>query len=138
MSNTFLVALPLLLILVAATQWLLARAKNRLTVEDKARLTDATFQRWWLTIILAALMFAFLFGARSVPRQWQWWLMVAFTLAVLLTTVVSTTMQWRSLAHSGVAQSYLRTQLWVFVVLDIAFVAFFTLMLYEFRSVFSH
>jgi drug/metabolite transporter (DMT)-like permease len=138
MSNTFLVALPLLLILVATTQWLLARAKNRLTVEDKARLTDATFQRWWLTIILAALMFAFLFGAQSLPRQWQWWLMVAFTLAVLLTTVVSTTMQWRSLARSGVAQSYLHTQLWVFVVMDIAFVAFFTLMLYEFRPVFSH
>ena len=136
MSNTFLVALPLLLILVAATQWLLARAKNRLTVEDEARLTDATFQRWRVTIILAALMFAFLFGAQSLPRQWQWWLMVAFTFAVLLTTVVSTTMQWRSLARSGVAQSYLHTQLWVFVVMDIAFVGFFTLMLYDFRVVF--
>ncbi|PYJ29533.1 MAG: hypothetical protein DME90_05290 [Verrucomicrobia bacterium] len=138
MSNTFLVALPLLLILVAATQWLLARAKNRLTVEDDARLTDATFQRWRVTIILAALMFAFLFGAQSLPRQWQWWLMVAFTFAVLLTTVVSTTMQWRSLARSGVAQSYLHTQLWVFVVMDIVFIAFFTLMLYEFPPVFSH
>ena len=136
MSNTFLVALPLLLILVAVTQWLLARAKNRLSVEDKARLTDATFQRWWLTIILAALILAFLFGAQSLPRQWQWSLLVAFTVAVFLITVVSATMQWRSLVRSGVAQSYVRTQFWVFVVMDIAFVGFFTLMLYDFRVVF--
>jgi len=45
-------------------------------------------------------------------------------------------MQWRSLVRSGVAQTYVRTQLWVFVVMDIAFLAFFTLMLYDFRAVF--
>jgi hypothetical protein len=138
MSNTFLLALPLLLILVAATQWLLARAKNRLSIEDKARVTDATFQRWWATVILAALVGAISLGTQSLPRQWQWWSLIAFAVAVFLVTVASTIMQWRSLARSGVAQSYVRTQLWVFVVLDVAFVAFFTLMLYDFRSVFQH
>ena len=72
MSNTFLLALPLLLLLVAATQWLLAQAKNRLSIEDKARLTDATFQRWWPTVILAALIGAMSFAMQSLPRQWQW------------------------------------------------------------------
>ena len=138
MSNTFLLALPLLLILVAATQSLLARAKNKLSIEDKARVTDAMFQRWWPTVILAALIGAMLFGTRSLPRQWQWWSLVAFSVAVFLVTILSTTTQWRSLARSGVAQSYVRTQLWVFVVLDVAFVAFFTLMLYEFRNAFQH
>ena len=138
MSNTFLLALPLLLILVATTQWLLARAKNRLSIEDKARLTDATFQRWWPTVILAALIGVMSFGTQSFPRQWRWWSLVAFVAAAFLVTVVSTTVQWRSLARSGVAQSYVRTQLWVFVVLDVAFVAFFTLMLYEFRNAFQH
>jgi len=138
MSNTFLLALSLLLILVAITQWLLARAKNRLSVEDKARVADATFQQWWLTLIFAALMLVFLFGSQSLPRQLQWWLLVAFVVAVFLVTVISTTVQWRLLVRSGVAQTYVRTQLWVFVVLDIAFVAFFTLMLYNFRVVFRH
>src|SRR5437763_1640223 len=129
MSNTFLLALPMLLILVAVTQWLLARAKDRLSVEDKARLTDATFQRWWVTVMFAVLMLAFLFGARSIPWQRQWWLFVGFAVATLLVVLVSTTMQWRSLVRSGVAQTYVRTQLSVFVVMDIAFIAFFTLML---------
>src|SRR5215471_3839186 len=132
MSNTFLLALPLLLILVAVTQWLLNRAKNKLSIEDKARLTDATFQRWWLTIIFAVLVLAFLFGAQSLPREWRWWLFVAFAVALFFVVFVSTTMQWRSLARSGVAQGYVRTQLWVFVVMDIAFVCFFALMLYDF------
>jgi MFS superfamily sulfate permease-like transporter len=138
MSNTFLLALPLLLVLVAVTQWVLARAKNTLSTEDKARLTDATFQRWWLTAIFAALMLAFLLGAQSLPRQWQWSLLVAFVVAMFLAVLVSTTMQWQSLVHSRVAQSYVRTQLWVFIVMDIAFVGFFTLMLYDFRTVFHH
>ena len=138
MSNTFLLALPLLLVVGAATQWLLARAKNRLSVEDKARLTDATFQRWWPTVILAALIGAMSFGMQSLPRQWQWWSLIAFVVAALLVTFVSTTVQWRSLVRSGVAQTYVRTQLWVFVVLNIASVAFFTLMLYDFRVAFRH
>jgi hypothetical protein len=134
----FLLVLPLLLIPVAVTQWLLGRAKNRLSIEDKARLTDATFQRPWVTSVFAALMLAFVFGTQSLPRQWQWWLLVAFAVAILLVVLVSTTMQWRSLVRLGVAQSYVRTQLWVFVVMDIAFVGFFAFMLYDFRIVFHH
>jgi hypothetical protein len=113
-----------LLVLVAVTQWVLSRAKNTLSTEDKARLTDATCQHWWLTVIFAALMLAFLFGAQSLPRQWQWSLLVAFVVAMFLAVFVSTTMQWRSLVRSRVAQSYVRTQLWVFIVMDIAFVGF--------------
>src|SRR5438046_2576593 len=113
MSNTFLLALPLLLLLVAATQWLLAQAKNRLSIEDKARLTDATFQRWWPTVILAALIGAMSFAMQSLPRQWQWRLLVAFVVAAFLVTFVSTTVQWRSLVRSGVAHTYVRTQFWV-------------------------
>jgi hypothetical protein len=138
MSNTFLLALPVLLILVAATQWLLVRAKNRLTIEDKARLTDATFPRSWPTVIFAVLILALSIGTQSFPRQWQWWSLVAFAFAALLVTVVSTTMQWRSLVRSGVAQSYVRRQLWVFVVMDAAIIIFFGIMLHEFRAVFPH
>ena len=64
---------------------------------------------------------------QALPRQWQWWSLVAFGLAVFFVTVVSTTMQWRSLVRAGVAHSYVRMQLWVFVVMDAAMILFFVI-----------
>src|SRR5436190_374586 len=117
MSNAFRLALPLLFIVVAFTQWLLARAKRSLSIEDKARLTDATFRPWWVMLVFAAIFLVWSFGFESVPRQWHWLSLVGFMIAVFILSVASAAVQWRSLVRSGVAHSYVRTQLWVFVVL---------------------
>jgi hypothetical protein len=127
MSNIVRFALPLLLVVVAFTQWLLVRAKRSLTIEDKARLTDATFRPWWIMLVFAAILLVWSFGFESVPRQWHWWSLVAFVVVVFVFSVVSAAIQWRSLVRSGVARNYVRTQLWVFVVLYCGMLVFLQL-----------
>jgi hypothetical protein len=138
MSNIFRFALPLLLIVVAFSQWLLVRAKRSLTIEDKARLTDATFRPWWIMLVFAAILLVWSFTFDSVPRQWHWWSLVGFVIAMFVLSVGSAAIQWRSLVRSGVAQNYVRTQLWVFVVLYSGMLLFFAAMLYDARVLAHH
>src|SRR6266540_2314230 len=100
MSNVARFALALLLIVVAFTEWLLARARRGLTIEDKARLTDATF--------------------------WPWWWLAACVVTVFVLSVLSAAIQWILLVRSGVAHGYVRTQLCVFVALYVGMLLFFS------------
>jgi len=133
MSNAFRLALPLFFIVVAAGQWVLARAKRTLSIEDKARLIDAAFRPWWVMLVFALLLLLWSFGFASVPRRWFWWSLVSFVIAAFILSVGSAAVQWRSLVRSGVARSYCRTQLWVFVGLYTGMLLFFAAMLYDAR-----
>ncbi len=133
MSTIVHFGLPLLLIVVGLSQWLLARAKRSLTIEDKARLTDATFRPWWVMLAFAGVLLIWSFGLESLPRQWHWWSLVGFMFVVFVLTVISSLIQLRSLVRSGVAQNYVRTQLGVSVVLYFGMLLFFAGMLYDAR-----
>jgi|SRR5438874_3386481 len=138
MNNIVRFALPLFLIVVALTQWLLVRAKRSLTIEDKARLTDAASRPWWVMLVFAAVFLVWSFGFESVPRQWHWWSLAGFMLAVFALSLASAAVQWRSLVRSGVASSYMRTQLWVFVLLYGGILLLFVALLYDARILRHH
>jgi hypothetical protein len=125
MSNVARFALTLLLIVVAFAEWLLARARRGLSIEDKARLTDATFRPWWGMLVFAAVLLAWSFSFEAVPPRWQWWWLLAFALTIFVLSVVSAAIQWRLLVRSGIAHDYARTQLWVFVALYGSMLLFF-------------
>ena len=138
MSNIFRLALPLFLVVVALSQWLLGRAKRSLSIEDKARLTDATFRPWWVMLAFAALLLVWSFALESIPRQWHWWSLGALMLAIFALSASSAAIQWRSLVRSGVSQAYVRTQLWIFIVLYGGMILFFAAMLYDVRHLYRH
>jgi hypothetical protein len=138
MSNTVRFAVPLFLILAALGQWFLARAKRSLTVEDKARLTDAASRPWWVMLVFAAIFLVWSFGLESLPRQWYWWSLVGFMLAVFAFSVASAAVQWRSLVRSGVASTYVRAQLWVFVLLYGGMLLLLAALLYDARILRQH
>src|SRR3954463_5596280 len=117
MSDTVRFSLPLVLIAAGLSQWWLKRAKDNLSVEDKARLADATFRPWWVTLVFAGVLLVWMFVFESVPRQWHWASLAALMVAIFVVSGASAVIQWRSLVGSGVAQSYVRTKLWVSVVL---------------------
>ncbi|SRR6266498_1911721 len=129
MSNVARFALALLLIVVAFTEWLLARARRGLTIEDKARLTDATFRPWWVMLVFAAVLLVWSFSFEAVPREWQWWWLAAFVVTIFVLSVLSAAIQWILLVRSGVAHGYVRTQLWVFVALYVGMLLFFSAIL---------
>src|SRR5258707_15877216 len=131
MSNIIRFGVPLLLIVFGLSQWILACAQRSLTIEDKARLTDATFRPWWITFVFAAVVFVLLFELEWIPRQWQWWSLFGFVVAVFVLSVASSVIQWRSLVRAGVAQRYVRTQLWMWVVLYWSMLMFFAAILYD-------
>jgi uncharacterized membrane protein YadS len=131
-------ALPVLFVLIGLSQWFLARAKRALSVEDKARITDAMSRPWWVMLVFAGAFLAWSFGLQSVPRHWHWWSLFGLMLVVFLVSALSARVQWRSLLLSGVAQSYLRTQFWVFVVLYAGMLLFFAAILYDARILRHH
>ena len=126
-------ALPLLFVLVALSQWLLGRAKRNLTIEDKARLADITFRPWWVMLVFAAIFSIWSFGFRSIPHQWYWASLLGLMLAVFAVSVASAAIQWRALVRSEIAQHYVRTQLWTSVVIYTAMLLFFAALLYDAR-----
>ena len=138
MSTIVHLGLPLLLIVVGLSQWLLAREKRGLRIEDKAHLADAAFRPWWVMLAFAGALLVWSFGLESLPRQWHWLSLVAFMVLVFVLSVVASLMQLRSLVRSGVAQSYVRTQLWISVVLYFGMLLFFAGMLYDARVRIHH
>jgi len=138
MSTIVHLGLPLLLIVVGLSQWLLAHAKRSLTIEDKAHLADATFRPWWVMLAFAGVLLLWSFGLESLPRQWHWWSLVGFMVLVFALSVIASLIQLRSMVRSGVAQSYVRTQLWVSVVLYFGMLLFFAGMLYDARLLSHH
>jgi hypothetical protein len=138
MSSGVRFALPLFLMFVALGQWLLARAKRNLSIDDKAHLTDAASRPWWIMLVFAGVLLGWSFGFQSVPRQWHSSFLVGFIIAVFLISVASAAIHWRSLVRSGVAQSYVRTQLWVSVMLYIGMLLFLVATLYDTRILRHH
>ena len=107
-------------------------------MEDKARLVDATFRPWWIMLIFAGVAFIWFFGIQSVPRRWHWWSSVALVVAILVLSLTSSVIQWRSLVHSGVARNYVRTQLRVFIILYVAMLLYLAVLLYDVRLLLPH
>ena len=134
------IALPLLLVAVAVSQWLLFRAKRTLSIEDKARVTDATFRPWWVMFVFAAIVLIWLWGADFIPRsrQWHWWSLVLLVVVIFVMNFASSLIRWRSLVHSGVAPSFVQIQLWVFVVLNVGMLLFFAALVYDASRFLAH